>query len=58
MRLPLPGPTAVLGSAVAAAEAVETAIGLVPRMADALTRVLDRIDTALLDWEPGRRAPG
>jgi ABC-type transporter Mla subunit MlaD len=50
MRLPLPGPTAVLGSAVAAAEAVETAIGLVPRMAAALTRVeaiLDRVDAVV-----------
>jgi hypothetical protein len=47
MRIPLPGPTAVLGGAAAAAEAVETALGLVPRAAEAMTRVealLDRLD--------------
>ncbi len=47
MRLPLPGPATVLGGAVAAAETLETALGLVPRAAGALTRVeslLDRLD--------------
>jgi hypothetical protein len=47
MRIPLPGPTAVLGGAAAAAEALETALGLVPRAAEAMTRVealLDRLD--------------
>lgn len=50
MRLPLPGPSAVIGGAAAAAEAVETAIGLVPRAAAALTRVealLDRVDAVV-----------
>ena len=54
MRIPLPGPSAVLGSAVAAADAVETAIGLVPRMADALTRVegiLDRVEVVVAQAE-------
>lgn len=48
MRIPLPGPTAVLGGAAAAAEALETALGLVPRAAEAMTRVealLDRAET-------------
>jgi hypothetical protein len=47
MRIPLPGPTAVLGGAAAAAEALENALGLVPRAAEAMTRVealLDRLD--------------
>ena len=47
MRLPLPGPGALIGGATAAAEAVETAIGLVPRAAAALDRVealLDRVE--------------
>jgi ABC-type transporter Mla subunit MlaD len=47
MRLSLPGPAAVIGGAAAAAEAIETAIGLVPRAAAALDRVealLDRLD--------------
>jgi hypothetical protein len=47
MRIPLPGPTAVLGGAAAAAEALETVLGLVPRAAEAMTRVealLDRLD--------------
>ncbi len=47
MRLPLPGPAAVLGGAVAAADAVETALGLVPRAAAAMDRIedlLDRVD--------------
>lgn len=47
MRLPIPGPAAVLGGAAAAAEAVETALALVPRAAEAMTRVealLDRVD--------------
>jgi hypothetical protein len=47
MRLPFPGPAAVLGGAAAAADAVETAIGLVPRAADALARVerlLDKVE--------------
>ena len=47
MRLPLPGPAAVLGGAAAAAGAVETAISLVPRAAAAMTRVeslLDRLE--------------
>lgn len=51
MRLPLiPGPSALIGGAVAAAEAVETAISLVPRAADALTRIealLDRVDVVV-----------
>ena len=49
MRIPLPGPTAVIGSAVAAADALETAIGLVPRAAEAMTRLealLDRAEKA------------
>ncbi|MEO7979506.1 MAG: hypothetical protein ABI807_01180 [Sporichthyaceae bacterium] len=47
MRLPFPGPAAVLGGAAAAAEAVETALGLVPRAAAAMDRLevlLDRAD--------------
>ncbi len=47
MRLPFPGPAAVLGGAAAAADAAETAWGLVPRAAAAMTRVevlLDRLD--------------
>ncbi len=51
MRLPFPGPTAVLGGAAAAADAIETALGLVPRAAVAMDRVealLDRLD-ALTD---------
>jgi ABC-type transporter Mla subunit MlaD len=47
MRLSLPGPGAVISGATAAAEAVETAIGLVPRAVAALDRVealLDRLD--------------
>ena len=47
MRLPLPGPATVIGGAVAAADAVETALGLVPRAAGALSRVealLDRLE--------------
>jgi hypothetical protein len=50
VRLPIPGPGAVIGGAAAAAEAVETAICLVPRAADALTRVealLDRVGIAV-----------
>jgi hypothetical protein len=50
VRLPIPGPGAVIGGAAAAAEAVETAISLVPRAADALTRVealLDRVGIAV-----------
>jgi hypothetical protein len=46
VRLPIPGPGAVIGGAAAAAEAVETAIGLVPRAADALTRVEALLDRA------------
>ena len=47
MRLPFPGPAAVLGGATAAAGAVETALGLVPRAAEAMDRLedlLDRVD--------------
>ena len=47
MRLPLPGPATVIGGAVAAAETLETALGLVPRAAGALSRVealLDRLE--------------
>jgi hypothetical protein len=47
MRLPIPGPAAVLGGAAAAAAAVETALDLVPRAAAAMDRVealLDRVD--------------
>jgi hypothetical protein len=46
MRLPVPGPTAVLGSAVAAAEAVEAALGLVPRAVEAMGRVEALLDRA------------
>ena len=46
MRLPLPDPTALIGGAAAAAEAVETAIGLVPRAAAAMTRVEALLDRA------------
>ncbi len=48
MRLPLPGPATVVGGAVAAADAVQTALGLVPRAADAMSRVealLERLET-------------
>jgi len=48
VRLPFPGPAAVIGGAMSAAEAVETAIGLVPRAVDAMTRV-----EALLDHVEG-----
>ncbi len=47
MRLPVPGPAALISSAAAAAEAVETAISLVPRAAAAMTRMealLDRVE--------------
>lgn len=50
MRLPIPGPAAVLTSATAAAGAVETALALVPRAAQAMTRVealLDRAEAAV-----------
>jgi hypothetical protein len=50
MRLPIPGPSAVIGSAAAAADAVGTAVALVPRAADALTRVealLDRVEAVV-----------
>ena len=49
MRIPLPGPGAVLGGAVAAADTLETALGLVPRAAAAMTRLealLDRAEKA------------
>ena len=46
MRLPIPGPAAVLGGAAAAADAVETAISLVPRAAAAMTRVEALLDRA------------
>jgi hypothetical protein len=46
MRIPLPGPTAVIGGAVAAADALETAIGLVPRAAEAMTRLEALLDRA------------
>jgi hypothetical protein len=46
MRIPLPGPSALLGGAVAAADALETALGLVPRAADAMTRVEALLDRA------------
>jgi hypothetical protein len=46
VRLPIPGPGAVIGGAAAAAEAVETAIGLVPRAADAMSRVEALLDRA------------
>jgi hypothetical protein len=48
VRLPFPGPAAVIGGAMSAAEAVETAIGLVPRAVEAMTRV-----EALLDHVEG-----
>jgi hypothetical protein len=47
---PIPGPQAVLGGAVAAAEAVETAIGLVPRLVTVVARVeqlLDRVEAVV-----------
>jgi hypothetical protein len=47
MRLPLPGPAAVIGGA---ADTVQTALGLLPRAADAMTRVealLDRADAVV-----------
>jgi hypothetical protein len=47
MRLPIPGPAAVLGGAAAAADAVGTALGLVPRAAEAMDRVealLNRVE--------------
>jgi len=50
MRIPLPGPAALIGSAAAAAEAVETAISLVPRAAAAMTRMealLDRVEAVV-----------
>lgn len=50
MRVPLPGPTAVLGSAAALGEAVDTALGLLPRAAAAMTRVealLDRVEAVV-----------
>lgn len=46
----IPGPATVIGGAAAAAEAVETALGLVPRAADAITRIealLDRVDVVV-----------
>ena len=46
MRLPFPGPAAVIGGAMSAAEAVETAIGLVPRAVEAMTRVEALLDRA------------
>ena len=46
MRLPIPGPAAVLGGAAAAADAVETALGLVPRAAEAMERVEELLDRA------------
>jgi ABC-type transporter Mla subunit MlaD len=46
MRLPFPGPTAVLGGAAAAADAVETALGLVPRAAQAMDRLEQLLDRA------------
>ena len=46
MRIPLPGPGAVLGGAVAAADALETAVGLVPRAAAAMTRLETLLDRA------------
>jgi hypothetical protein len=46
MRIPLPGPAAVFGGAVAAADALETALGLVPRAADAMTRLEALLDRA------------
>jgi hypothetical protein len=50
VRLPIPGPAAVIGGAAAAADAVETAIALVPRAVEAMTRVealLDRAERAV-----------
>ena len=46
MRIPLPGPGAVLGGAVAAADTLETALGLVPRAAAAMTRLEALLDRA------------
>ena len=46
MRLPFPGPAAVIGGAMSAAEAVETAIGLVPRAVGAMSRVEALLDRA------------
>ncbi len=46
MRIRVPGPSVVLGGVVAAADALETALGLVPRAAEALTRVEALLDRA------------
>jgi hypothetical protein len=46
VRLPFPGPAAVIGGAMSAAEAVETAIGLVPRAVEAMARVEALLDRA------------
>ena len=46
MRIRLPGPSVVLGGAVAAADALETALGLVPRAAEAMTRLEALLDRA------------
>jgi hypothetical protein len=50
MRLPLPGPASLIGGAAAAADTVQTALGLLPRAADAMTRVealLDRVEAVV-----------
>src|SRR5436189_215907 len=46
MRIRVPGPSVVLGRAVAAADALETALGLVPRAAEAMNRVEALLDPA------------
>lgn len=46
MRIRVPGPSVVLGGAVAAADALETALGLVPRAAEAMTRLEALLDRA------------
>jgi len=46
VRLPFPGPAAVIGGAMSAAEAGETAIGLVPRAVEAMARVEALLDRA------------
>ena len=46
MRIRLPGPSVVLGGAVSAADALETALGLLPRAAEAMTRLEALLDRA------------
>ena len=54
MRIRVPGPSVVLGGAVAAADALETALGLVPRAAEAMTRLEALLDRAEKIGRPDR----